>query len=202
MNKTLIFLLLLNLINLSVKGQDEICEPKMNLDIFVDGVKYQIKDGDTLNIPNTQIIVKSSDYMTFDFGVISFDYPKYFAFSFEEDFAYKNWTLDGNDLVIMYFEIGADAELDMFIKEMVKQFGKKNCKIVDQAVQIGNLELKGKRIIVELIGQKLTYDMYKLKSNDFKSHFIAFQDSKNDDGSDSKESIETLGIINKTIKYK
>lgn len=44
--------------------------------------------------------------------------------------------------------------------------------------------------------------MYKLKSDDFKSHFIAFQNSKNEDGSDSKESIETLNIINKTIQYK
>ena len=202
MSKILIFLLLLSLINLTVKGQNENSEPLMNLDIYVNGEKFQIKDGDTLNISNTQIIVKSSDFMTFDFGVLSFEYPKYFAYSFEEDFTYKNWTLDGNDLVIMYFEIGAEAELDMFIKEMVKQFGKKNCDVIDHSAQIGDLDLKGKRIIVELLGQKLTYDMYKLESNDFNSHFIAFQDSKNEDGSDSKESIETMNIINTTIKYK
>ncbi|PTB97266.1 hypothetical protein C9994_03560 [Marivirga lumbricoides] len=202
MNKISIFLLFLTIISINVNGQDENSEPLMNLDIYVNGEKFQIKDGDTLNISNTQIVVKSSDFMTFDFGVVSFDYPKYFAYSFEEDFAYKNWTLDGNDLVIMYFEIGAEAELDMFIKEMVKQFGRKNCNVIDHFVKIGDLDLKGKRINVEIIGQKITYDMYKLESNDFKSHFIAFQDSKNEDGLDSKESIETLNIINETIQYK
>lgn len=202
MNKILTILMLLNLINLSVNAQNGNREPLMNLDIFINGEKFQIKDGDTLNVSNNQIIVKSSDFMTFDFGVLSFDYPKYFAFSFEQDFAYKNWSLDGKDFIIMYFEIDAEAELDMIIKEMVKKFGKKNCVVSDIQSKIGELNLKGQRINIELLGQKLTYDIYKLESNDFKSHFIAFQDSKKDDGTVSDESIEVMNVINKTIRQK
>ena len=173
MSKTLLFLLLLNMSNFSVNGQIESREPLINLDVFVNGERFQIKDGDTLTVSNTQIIVKSSDYLTFDFGGLRFDYPKYFGFVFQEDYAFKNWTLDGNDFVIAYFQLAAEAELETFMEEMVNLYGKKNCDVVDHSLKIGELDLKGKRIIIQLVGQKLTYDMYKLESSDFTSYFIS-----------------------------
>ena len=90
----------------------------------------------------------------------------------------------------------------MLIKEIVIKFGKKNCTVNKKTSKIGNITHEGKRINVELLGQKLTYDMYKVKSNDGSSHFLSFQDSKNDDGSDSLESIETLSLINSTFFIK
>jgi hypothetical protein len=102
----------------------------------------------------------------------------------------------------MYFEIGGEATLDMFIKEMVNKFGKKNCNVNDIEIKLGALDLKGRRINVNMFGEKLTCDMYKLDSNDYKSHFIAFQDSKKEDGSDSDESAKTYELINQTIKQK
>jgi hypothetical protein len=85
---------------------------------------------------------------------------------------------------------------------MVTLFDKENCKVVNKDISLGDLNLKGKRINVDLIGIKLTYDMYKLETDDFKSHFIAFQDSKNEDGSDSIEGLETIKLINETIEVK
>lgn len=202
MSKTLLLIVLLNFVNFSVNGQNKENEPLMNLDIYVNGEKFQIKEGDTLNVSNTQIIVRTSDLMTFDYGILKFDYPKYFSFSLKQEFAYNNWTLDGVNFVIMYFEFGAEIELDMLIKEMVKKFGKKNCVVNDIQTQIGDSKLNGKRIIVSLLGQKLTYDMYKLESNDFMSHFLAFQDSKKDDGTDSDESIKTMKILNQSLRQK
>ncbi|MBA4058606.1 MAG: hypothetical protein C0490_28075, partial [Marivirga sp.] len=107
MNQNFKLLFLLSLFHFSAMGQNENSEPLTNLDIIVNGEKFHIKDGDTLNVSGNQIIVKSLNYLTFDFGTVRFDYPRYFTFSFEQEFGYKNWTLSGNDLVIMYFEIGA-----------------------------------------------------------------------------------------------
>ncbi len=203
MNKTSLIILIALMMSYIINAQDTKEQvPLVKLDVLINGEKYQINDGDSLIVNGDTIRIKTSDLMTFDFGALIFDYPKHFSFEYEQDFGYKNWSLDGNDFVIMYFEFEAEVELDVFIAEMVKQFGKKNCKISDNDTQLGKLSLSGKRINVDIIGAKLTYDMYRLTTNDFKTHFIAFQDSKNDDGSDSQEGTKTIEIINKTIQMK
>ena len=102
----------------------------------------------------------------------------------------------------MYFEIDAKTELDDFVNEMVNQFGKKNCKVEKTQINIGGKNLIGKRINVSLVGQNLTLDFLEIKISDFKSRFIAFQDSKNEDGSSSSESMKTIKMIDQTIEYK
>lgn len=195
---TIIFFLLMSQLVLAQENDNQ--APILKLDVEVNGEKYQINDGESIVVNGNTIKVKSSDLLTFDFSALTFDYPKHFAFEYEQDFGYKNWTLDGNNFVIMYFEYAVDIELDLFIDEMEGQFGKENCKVIKKTIQLGDLTLKGKRINVDLVGVKLTYDMYKLETNDSKTHFIAFQDSKNDDGSDSIEGIETIKLIDQTIK--
>ena len=191
-------------ISCSIYGQNskETSSPTFKIDIEINDEKYHVNDGDTLNINNNQIIARISNLVTFDYGIIKFDYPKHYGFSNEKEIGYQNWTLDGNDFVISYFKLNSDVELDMLIKEIVLKFGKKNCTIHKKTSKFGTTTLEGKRINVELLGQKLTYDMYKIKSNDSNSHFISFQDSKNDNGSDSLESIETLSLINSTFLIK
>jgi hypothetical protein len=174
----------------------------MKLNVIIDNQHFLINEGDTLRFDNKLMTIKTSNYMTFNFGVLSFDYPRHFAFEFEQDFAYKNYTLDGNNFVIMYFEIGTKVTLEPFILEMVKKFGRKNCIVTDKQIKLGDIDFIGKRIDINLIGEKLTYGMYLVPCNDYKTHFIAFQDSKNEDGSDSLEGLETIDIINKTIKLK
>jgi hypothetical protein len=176
--------------------------PLIKLDVFIDGRKYQINDGDTLKADSKTIIIKTSDYLTFNFEALSFEYPKHFSYEFEKDESYKNWTLDGNAFVITYFVFDMPVELDDFVSEMTDKFGKKNCSVMDKNSKLGTIQLSGKRINVNLIGTKLTYDMYRLITSDGKTHLLAFQDSKNDDGSDSAEGIQTIKIINETIKQK
>jgi hypothetical protein len=202
-NKTLYTIVICLLISPITFAQNKNSQaPLLKLNVEINGENYQVYDGDSLAINGNVIKIKSLDTMTFDYGILTFDYPKHFAFEFEQDYTLKNWTLDGNNFVIMYFEYDANVELDMFIDEMVALFNKENCNVVEKNIRLGNLTLNGKRINVDLVGVKLTYDMYKLETDDFKSHFIAFQDSKNDDGSDSIEGIETVKLINETIEVK
>ena len=174
--------------------------PVMKLDVVIDGKQFSIDDGDTLKYDSKSIIVRTSKYMTFDNEALTFDFPKHFSCDFEQDEAYKNWTLDGNNFVIMYFVLDVQVGIDVFIKEMVDKFGKKNCTLSDRRTRLGNIDLTGKRINISLVGVKLSYDVFDVKTNDGKTHYLAFQDTKDDDGSESAEGLETLDILNKTLK--
>ena len=174
--------------------------PIMKLDVVIDGKQFLLDDGDTLKYDSKSIVVRTSKYMTFDNEALTFDFPKHFSCDFEQDEAYKNWTLDGNDFVIMYFVLDVQVGIDVFIKEMVDKFGKKNCTLSDRRTRLGNVDLTGKRINISLVGVKLTYDLFDVKVNDGKTHYLAFQDTKGDDGSESAEGLETLDVLNKTLK--
>lgn len=176
--------------------------PLTKLSVIINGEKYEVNDGESLVVNGDTIVVNVSDIMTFDFGKVVFDYPNHFAFEYEEETGYKCWTLDGNDHVITYFELEAEVELDMFIDEIANEFGRKNCKVVDYKTQLGGIALVGKRIYVDIFGVVLTYDMFKIKTNDHKTHFMGFQDTKEDDGSDSQEGVDARAIIDKTIQMK
>jgi hypothetical protein len=176
--------------------------PVLKLNVVIDGKQFSINDGDTLRYDSKSIVVTSSKYMTFDNEALSFDFPKHFSCDFEQDNAYKNWTLDGDDFVIMYFVIDVQVGTDVFVKEMIDKFGKKNCSISDRRTRLGNIDLSGKRLNVTLVGVKLTYDIFSLNTTDGKTHYLAFQDTKGDDGSESQEALETLDVLNKTIRLR
>ncbi|MCK4813865.1 MAG: hypothetical protein KAT14_08005 [Candidatus Marinimicrobia bacterium] len=181
-------------------------EPKTTFIIKINDTIYTLSEGEILKFHSTleqpEISVRLADFKKFDNENISFDYPKYFSFEFEEDYGYKGWTFDGNNFVIMCFEFDAKIELDDVVNEVINQFGKDNCIIEKVQIKLGKKILAGRRINISLFGQKLTMDYLEIILSDSKSRFIVFQDSKNEDGSDSKESIETMKIIDNSIKYK
>jgi len=180
--------------------------PKSSFVLEINGVEYYLSDGEPLQLDSTyinpKVTVRMSEYRRFDSDAMSFDYPNHFAYQYEQDFGYRNWTLDGNNFVIMYFEIDGEAGLDMFVDEMVKQFGKQNCKLSNTSMVLGEQKLQGKRIDITLIGQRLTLDFMEIKLNDFKSHFIAFQDTLDENGQPTEESKAALELIDGTIRYK
>ena len=202
MNKTLSLLTFLLITHSSHAQKKDYQEPALKFEVEINGEKHQVNDGESLIVNGNTIKVKSSNNKTFDFGIVSFDYPKHFAFEFFQENEMKNWTLDGNSFVINYFEYETNIQLDTFISELVKLFKKENCEVIDKKITLGDLSLNGKRIIVRLFGEKITYDMYEIETEDYKTHFIGFQDSKNENGLDSKEGIETTKLIDETIKIK
>jgi len=180
-------------------------EPKSGFILNINGKEYTISEGDELKLDNPidhpVISVKLSEFKTFDNGSVVFNYPAYYSFEFDQDFGYKNWTLNGKNYIVMFFELDAQTPLDDLIEGMVKKFGKSNCKVVPVQLKLGEKQLDGKRINISLVGQKLTLDFLEIKLHDFKSRFIAFQDTKNDDGTASEESFKSFHIIDSTIKY-
>jgi len=183
----------------TAQNKKENAAPQLNLEISVNGKSFLVKEGDTLQIEDSQIIVKTSQYKTFDYGIVQFDYPNKMAFSYEHDYEFRTWSLDGNDFVFLYYEFGVPIDLDDLVEEMVKKFGRKNCQIIDKEIVLGNVELSGKRIDVDLLGQKFTYDLYRIEKNHSKTYVVSFQDVKNPDGSDSKDFNDAMNVIGQTF---
>ena len=197
--KKITYLVIISFLSInSIYSQETM--PIQKLEVSIDGKKFVVNENDTLMYDNKSIIISLSKNLSFNFGKLSFNYPKHFAFENDKDLGVNIYTLDGNSFVINYFQFESEVESESIINEMIKKFGKKNCKTSSKKISLNNIELIGTRINIALVGQKLTYDIFEIENKDHKTNLISFQDSKNDDGSDSKESIETLEVINNSFK--
>jgi hypothetical protein len=180
-------------------------EPKASFELTINGKKYELSENEPLKLDTTfskpTISIKMADYKKFDNSGISFQYPKHMSYQFEQDYGYKLWTFNGNDLVVMLFEIEAKTTLESLTEELVKKFGKQNCTVTGFQRELGHKKCAGNKITVTLIGEKLTIDCYEVKLDDFKSRFIYFQNTLKD-GAIQKESTDGLNTINSTIKFK
>ncbi|MBK7763765.1 MAG: hypothetical protein IPI46_10400 [Bacteroidetes bacterium] len=181
-------------------------EPKTNYEIFLNGKTYLLTEGEVLKLDTTlvnpSISIKSTSSKKFSNPSLSFKYPKHLSFEFEQDFGYKNWTLSGNSLVVLLFEIDAKATMDNLVDEMAKKFGKKNCKIEDFEQSLGRKKCKCKKLRVSLAGINLTMTFFDVSGEDYTSRFIAFQDTMNEDGSSTEEYLQGFKMIDESIVYK
>jgi len=181
-------------------------DSKSIFQININSQQYTLVEGDELilddKIDKTKISVKLLDFKKFDNGDISFDYPSNFSFESEESEGYKNWNFDGNDYVISVFEIEGETTVKDFIDSMIEQFGKENCSTKDIQIELGNKKLNGIKLKVELAGEKIVIDWLKIETFNENSKYISFQDSTDDNGIGTQESVETFKLINDSIKFK
>ena len=68
-------------------------------------------------------------------------------------------------------------------------------------IQLGNKTLSGTRINITLVGQLLSLEFFEIQLNDYKTRFIAFQDSKDEEGNNSKELADTIKMVHETITF-
>jgi len=208
MNKKFLLITLLTfstLLNAQTSSSGDIEEPKNQFKIRIDKKEIIVTEGESFELDNTnnnKISIELLNYKKFEPGKISFNYPTSYAFEFESDLGFKNWTFDGSNVVIQYFEIEADVTIDDLIDGMIKNFGKKNCKLEDTKIILGNYNLSGKRINVKLFEQKLSIDFYEIQLNDGIKRYLGLQDSKDENGLNSSELSSTLELINKSISIK
>lgn len=179
-------------------------EPKTTFEISINGKKYQLAENEELKIDSVLsslvISIKLADNKKFESSRMSFDYPKNLSYGFEENPGLKSWTLSGNNATVIVLEMDVDATLDMMMNEMVKKFGKKNCTLEKYRKELGQKMWDCQKLSVKIAGEKITMECFSIKLDDFKSRFIYFQNSAENDIR-SSEYDDVFNIINSTIRF-
>ena len=197
-----------SIVSIAQKGDSSIYgkEPKLQIALKINNKNYKVYENEELKInepvTNPAITVKISDYKTFENAAYSFDYPKNMSYEYSREEASNTWTLNGNSLNIIVFELEAKVPTDLLINEMIDKFGKENCKTENAAYSFGNKKCAGRKLNISLAGQKLVLFFYELVSAKNKSGFIAFQDSLTDTGESSEEYRKVLSLVESTFKFK
>jgi hypothetical protein len=140
-------------------------------------------------------------YREFNYGGVSFQYPRAFAFEADvKDGDYKNWTLSGNDLKIMYFIMNEDLTSEAYADEMIKQFGARNSKKSPITSDLLGGKKEGTRVEVTLAGIKLSMDILCLPFQGG-TRVLVIQDSAKG-APQSQEAKEALPVLKRTWAVK
>jgi hypothetical protein len=190
----------------TIFAQSNNSESSSVFEVSINAKKYIITDDEEISIDgkldNPKISIRLLDLKKFNSEIMSFDYPNNFSFEVEKSEGYKNWAFDGNDFVIMIFDIDGATKVEDFVENMIIEFGEENCETEDVQIELGGKKLSGMKILVNLIGQSLTIDFLEINSTPNNASYLMFQDILNEDGSPSLESIKTLELIDKTVIFK
>jgi hypothetical protein len=175
-------------------------EPQLKIEVVTNEKKLFLNDGDTIELQGEPVTIRIQKVRTFQLAGLEFEYPRDYGFKFVEDATFRSWVFDGNSFVIMLFEFQEKHDLQQIVREMVNRFGKKNCRVEDKKIRLNQLELKGRRINVMLLGAELTFDLFPIELPGNKSFFLAFQDTKSENGADSIEGHETMDLVAQSIR--
>ena len=155
-------------------------EPKAAFEVILNQKKFRVSADEELKLDSmpAKISLKIRQLPTklFNNLSISFEYPGSMSYEFQQDYGLKFWTLSGNNLVLMVFELDTKSTLDQIVSESVKKFGKKNCTVEEIQRTLGGHTWKGQKITVTLAGTQLTQEYLDIPLNDFKTRFICMQD--------------------------
>ncbi|MBL8000785.1 MAG: hypothetical protein JNL05_02380 [Flavobacteriales bacterium] len=181
---------------------DPTVEPPTMLEVTVGGSTRKVAEGESFDVNGTPVVARLGATRTLNTGGFSFEYPRHFAFEFDgANAGMQHWTLDGNNVVVMVFEVDGQGEVKDFEEGMIEQFGRKNCRPSNTSLKLGGKAYTGRRLDIEMAGAKLSLDMVKLEGSGDRSRFLFVQDTKNDDGTPSAERTETVRVIDRSIAY-
>ncbi len=181
---------------------DESKQPSISYNVVIDGKSYETQDGQPLAIKGTltnpSVVIKAGDSRRFSMGGLSFSYPADYLWEAEvESDEYKNWTLSGNSLTIMYFRLNAPFTPEAYAKSMLDRFEGKATK--DTELKLGAVTLQGKSFTIisggiPILNYALTVPLAK------GSGLLVFQDSDSKDGSFGKEATQVVEKIAKSFE--
>lgn len=191
------------LASLNLNAQTDTSEPPIMLDVSVGGKVTKVGEGSAFDVNGTPVTVRVSDTKHLSTGTMSFDYPRHFGFEYDGSTSgMKQWSLDGNNVVILIFELDSEGDVDDFEEGMIERFGKKNCKASNTSRKLGGREVSGRRLDINMAGTALYMDMLELPAASGGSTFLFFQDTKSDSGGVSDEGRDTMDVVDRSITYK
>jgi hypothetical protein len=194
------------LLPLSYSRADETTEPPVVYSIDIDGKAYSVALGTPLRtegiFTNPTITLTAASTRHFGAVGIEFNYPA--AFQWEADVEVENaksWTLSGNDLKIMVFQLSKGVTASSYGQAMVKQFGSENTTIKSTERTLGGKLLTGRILNTVIANTKITMEILEVptKAN---PRFLVLQDNPPEGESASAEALSTLKMLSNTFTYK
>ena len=187
---------------------DESQEPPLKYKIFVDQKSTTVTANQPTTLPgkfeNPTIRIVPEKFREFPYMGVKFTYPSSFVFEANlTDTTSKSWTLTGNDLSIMLFELEAELSTIQFADSMIREFGTENAKIGQPNItnQIGDLELPGTQLDVKIGSSRLQMKIVKLPSKAGKTKLLVFQDNIDENGKHSREGARVMALIRKSFSF-
>lgn len=184
---------------------DESVEPPLELTIVVNGQEQPISFNQPVTIKgdykNPSITIKPAPTRHFPYGGIAFNYPVHFAFEAEIGQPnYKQWSLDGQNVVIMYFSMGIEFTPETYVAQMVRQFGEDKSVVTPTERRLGKHTLKGQRVRIT-VGDSavIVQEGLALPAPAGTSRILVLQDTPAADGSTSAEMTEVLKLLGESL---
>jgi len=181
-------------------------EPPTQLRVEVDGKPYVTTAGTTIDADVGGHVVKlrveELPWRRFAQAGLQFDYPRHFPWESDPS-PPRNWTLDGNDAVIMVFDntvlkrkaedLAGDIE-----KAVARGAHVERSKAVLRTDKAGTLT--GVVSTMKVAGSPFSNEVFGLDKGDV-SLLLVLQDSLGDDGAHSSEYIEMRKRLSATLEF-
>jgi hypothetical protein len=181
---------------------DPTMEPPAILEVNLNGQTLRVLEGETIDVNGTPVTVTLAATRALQMGRVSFEYPRHFAYAYDGSSpGMRNWTVDGNDVVVMFFEMTQAISIKDFETEMVGRFGKKNCRPMDTEMKLGGRNWQGRRIEVTLVGTLIMVNLLNITLDDGITRFLIIQDTRVDSPETGDEVMELQRVLDRTISY-
>lgn len=181
---------------------DETREPPLELVVKIDGQSVSISEGESARVEGTftnpTVTVTPQPYRVFEYGGVTFRYPRGFMFEADlDDPLVKSWTLSGNDITIMYFTFGEEVTRGNLARNMMEGFGRENCEMLerDGKITLGKGTFPRTSFRVTVAGHTMVVDLCEIPSRGNGSRLLVFQDGMDEAGNRSREGKETISGI-------
>lgn len=188
-----------------VAGPDESQEPPQSFVLAIDGDSVRLIEGEPARLDGTftnpELTLTAEPHRIFPYGGVRFSYPRTFTFEADLDNDYREWTLSGNNLKIMYFKFAANQTTADFADGLMEQFGRRNCRITDAQARIsfGDHTLSGTSLHATVAGHSLMIDVYQVPSEAGWTRLLVLQDNPNEAGERSSEGEAAIKLIQETF---
>jgi hypothetical protein len=134
---------------------------------------------------------------------LSLRYPAGHGFDVEHNPNSTQWTLDGNDNVVIVNRIGQKVDPAAMTRATVdglaKRLGNKNAKSSPSQMRVGGRAYPATHVDVTIRSERLTYDVCAFNAGGV-TFVLMVQDTPRADGTTSDETRRVLELLDKTAK--
>ncbi len=193
-------------INAAEVAVDESLEPKAVYNLEINGQKYEINQGQELEVKgefkDPKIRFEVEPYKEFTYGGIYLKYPQ--NFSFEADLADENvkmWNLSGNSGILMLQKYSLEMDHRTMANLLQPRYGEENARVAPCTLKFGDKEVEGSKVVATFGGSAISQEVYSFKQGEG-SLLMILQDSVDANGNPTAEGLALKKLVGETFKLK